>query len=106
MPSILRGEFTSQSTRMASAIFLGLGPSLIGWSLIEITARSLFALDRPWPAVVAAVIPVLCNVILTLRMQSARPQWIGVGASVGLMAGFAVLFVMVHLHRGRWLDKA
>jgi putative peptidoglycan lipid II flippase len=101
-----RGEFTPESTRMASAIFLGLGPSLIGWSLIEITARSLFALDRPWPAVVAAVIPVLCNVILTLRMQSARPEWIGLGASVGLMAGFAVLFVMVHLHRGRWLDKA
>jgi putative peptidoglycan lipid II flippase len=101
-----RGEFTSESTRMASAIFLGLGPSLIGWSLIEITSRSLFALDRPWPAVVAAVIPVLCNVILTLRMRSARPEWIGLGASVGLMVGFAVLFVMVHLHRGRWLDKA
>ena len=30
------------------------GPSLIGWSLIEILSRSLFALDRPWPPVIAA----------------------------------------------------
>ena len=43
---------------MVSAVFLGLGPSLVGWSLIEITARSLFALNRPWPPVLAIAIPV------------------------------------------------
>ncbi len=32
---------------LVAAVFLGLGPSLVGWSLLEITARSLFALDRP-----------------------------------------------------------
>ena len=42
-----RGRFTADSTSLVSAVFLGLGPSVIGWSLIEINARSLFALDRP-----------------------------------------------------------
>ena len=31
-----RGSFTAESTRLVSAVFLGLGPSLIGWSLLEI----------------------------------------------------------------------
>ena len=44
-----RGNFTVESTTLVSAVFLGLGPSLVGWSLLEITSRSLFALDRPWP---------------------------------------------------------
>ena len=44
-----RGSFTADSTRLVASAFLALGPSLIGWSLIEILARSLFALDRPWP---------------------------------------------------------
>ena len=44
-----RGSFTADSTRLVASAFLALGPSLIGWSLMEILARSLFALDRPWP---------------------------------------------------------
>ena len=88
---------------MASA-FLALGPSLIGWSLMEILARSLFALDRPWPPVIAAFIPVLINVIITLRVGAFRPEYLGLGASAGLMAGFAVLFVIAHTGRKRWLD--
>ena len=61
-----RGSFTAESTRLVSAVFLGLGPSLVGWSLMEIASRSLFALDRPWPPVIAAAVPVLLNVALTL----------------------------------------
>jgi peptidoglycan biosynthesis protein MviN/MurJ (putative lipid II flippase) len=88
-----------------AAVFLGLGPSLVGWSLIEITSRSLFALDRPWPPVIAALIPPLFNVTLTLWIHSHQPQWIGAGASLGLLAGFAALFVVMHANRRRWLEQ-
>jgi len=98
-----RGEFTGISTRMTSAVFLGLGPSVVGWSLIEITSRSLFALDRRWPPLVAVAVAVLLNVTLTLRLQTAQPQLLGAGASVGLLAGFVVLFTLLHTGRKRWL---
>jgi len=88
-----------------AAVFLGLGPSLIGWTLIEIASRSLFALDRPWPPVIAAVIPPLFNVYLTLWLHSAsrngsawEPPW-------DLLAGFAALFVMMHANRRKWLAQ-
>jgi len=100
-----RGSFTAESTRMVSAVFLGLGPSLIGWSLIEVMSRSLFGLDRPWPPVIAAAIPVALNVALTLRLQSSRPELVGLGASVGLLAGFAALFAIAHAERRRWMQQ-
>ena len=100
-----RGEFGAKSTILVSAVFLTLGPSLIGWSLLEIASRSLFALDRPWPPVVAAWIPVLFNAALTLRLHSFRPQLIGLGASLGLLAGFAALFAVAHANRRRWLEQ-
>jgi putative peptidoglycan lipid II flippase len=100
-----RGEFQAQSTLLVSAVFLGLGPSLIGWSLIEIAARSLFALDRPWPPVIAAWIPVTCNAALTLWLHSYRPELVGLGASVGLLTGFLVLFAVAHTNRRRWLEQ-
>jgi len=96
-----RGNFTVDSTNLVAAVFLGLGPSLVGWTLIEITSRSLFALDRPWPPVIAALIPPLFNVTLTLWLHPRQPQWIGVGASLGLLAGFVLLFVVMHANRRR-----
>ena len=101
-----RGSFTAQSTLLVSAAFLGLAPSLIGWSLIEVTARSLFALDRPWPPVIATLIPVLLNVTITLRLGAARPELIGLGASFGLLTGFLVLFLMSRAKRQSWLAHA
>ncbi len=98
-----RGSFTAESTLLVAAVFLGLGPSLVGWSLIEICARSLFALDRPWPPVIAALVPVLVNVILTVAVHPHRPEWIGLGATAGLFVGFATLFVLAHSGRKRWL---
>lgn len=96
-----RGSFTAQSTQLVSAVFLGLGPSLIGWSLIEITARALFALNRPWPPVIAIAVPVLLNIAITLRLKPGA-EWLGVGSSAGLMAGFLTLFALLHLARKSW----
>ena len=100
-----RGSFTADSTRLVAAVFLGLGPCLVGWSLIEISARCLFALDRRWPPVLAALVPVLFNVALTLRMRPVRPELIGLGASLGLLIGFALLFAVMNANRKRWLEQ-
>lgn len=96
-----RGSFTPESTRLVSAVFLGLGPSIIGWSLIEITARALFALDRPWPPVLAIAIPVFLNVAITLRLRPGA-EWLGAGSSIGLICGFLTLFALLHLARKSW----
>jgi len=101
-----RGSFTPASTRLVAAVFLGFGPTLIGWSVIEITARSLFALDRPWPAVLASVAPVLVNAVFTLRLRPSDPQWIGAGASLGAFAGAALLLSIIHWNRSRWFGAA
>ena len=99
------GHFTAESTLLVSAVFLGLGPSLIGWTLIEIASRSLFALDRRWPPVLAASLPLLLNTALTLRFHLSSPEQIGLGSSVGLMVGFAVLFAIQRIYRRRWLEQ-
>jgi putative peptidoglycan lipid II flippase len=100
-----RGAFRAESTRMVSAVFFSLGPSLVGWSLLEISSRALFALDRPWPPVIASWIPVIFNVSLTVWLRSDQPQFVGLGASLGLLLGFAALFAMAHASRGRWLAQ-
>jgi putative peptidoglycan lipid II flippase len=99
------GNFTAESTRLVASGFLALGPSLIGWSLIEILARSLFGLDRPWPPVIAALIPLIINVAITVEVGPLHPEYLGLGASVGLISGFAALFVMAHASRRRWLAQ-
>jgi putative peptidoglycan lipid II flippase len=94
------GDFTADSTRLVAAVFLGLGPSVVGWGLMEIGARSMFALDMRWPPVIAALTPLILNVAITLKMHSLRPELLGVGASVGLLAGFGVLLVAEKLRGG------
>src|SRR5437899_7875138 len=76
-----RGSFTADSTRLVSAVFLGFAPSLIGGSLFELTARALFALDRPWLPLAASAIPVLSNLAILLSMRTPPPEFIGLGAS-------------------------
>jgi putative peptidoglycan lipid II flippase len=100
-----RGSFTADSTRLVASAFVALAPSLIGWSLIEILSRSLFALDRPWPPVIAAMIPVLINVAITVRIGPLHPEYLGLGATVGLISGFLVLFLMAHASRKGWLKQ-
>jgi O-antigen/teichoic acid export membrane protein len=71
---------------------------------LELTGRALFALDRPALALGASFIPVLVNVALTFWLHSRAPQWIGLGASVGLMVGFLTLFTAAHASRKGWID--
>jgi putative peptidoglycan lipid II flippase len=100
-----RGSFTADSTRLVSAVFLGFAPSLIGGSLFELTARSLFALDRPSLPLVASAIPVLCNLAVLLSMRTPQPEFIGMGASIGLLGAFAVLFSLARTRRAQWLAE-
>jgi putative peptidoglycan lipid II flippase len=94
-----RGNFTPESTRLVAAVFLGLCPSLVGWSLLELTSRSLFALDQRGLPLLAAAIPVLFNVALTFWLKPTRPELIGIGASAGLLLGFLFLFVSARAKR-------
>jgi putative peptidoglycan lipid II flippase len=99
------GNFTAESTRLVSDVFLGLAPSLIGWSLLDITARSLFALDRSWLPAAAAAIPVIVNLAVLQGMGHLKPGFIGVGASLGMLLSFAVLFALVRSKRTQWLAE-
>ena len=96
-----RGNFTAQSTSLVSAVFLGFAPSLIGWSLLELTSRSLFALNRPWLPLLAAAIPVTFNLAVVFIHPTHDPEAIALGASVGLLLAFFVLFAVSHLWRRR-----
>lgn len=98
-----RGSFTAESTRLVSAAFLGFAPSLIGWALLDLIARCFFAMNRPRLPVIAAFVPISLNLlvmsILRSRGMLMNPVALGAGASTGLLAGFGVLFTMVHLRR-------
>jgi putative peptidoglycan lipid II flippase len=101
-----RGSFTADSTRLVAAVFLGFAPSLIGGSLFELTARSLFALDRPRLPLAASAIPVLCNLAMLISVPTPPPEFIGLGASVGLLSAFAVLFTLARARRAKWLAQS
>jgi putative peptidoglycan lipid II flippase len=100
-----RGNFTAQSTQLVSGVFLGFAPSIVGWALLEITSRSLFALNRPWLPLGAAAIPVLFNLVFSAVMRAhglTQPQYVGLGASCGLLLAFAVLLGLAHGLRKRF----
>ena len=101
-----RGNFNAQSTALVSAVFLGFAPSLIGWSLLELTSRSLFALNRPWLPLLAAAIPVSFNLAVVFIHPTHDPEAIALGASVGLLLAFMVLFSVAHLQRRRAIAEA
>ena len=87
-----------RSQEAAEPIFVGLAPSLIGWTLMDLIARCCFALDRPRLPLIAAFVPVTVNCIfleiLNLRGALTDPVLLGLGASTGLIAGFIVIFLM------------
>ncbi len=97
-----RGNFTAESTQLVSEVFLGFAPSLIGWSLLELFSRSLFALDRPMLPLLASAIPVLFNLVFSFWMRAhglTAPKYIGLGASLGLLLAFTILFTVVRWNR-------
>jgi putative peptidoglycan lipid II flippase len=98
-----RGNFTPESTRLVAGVFMGFAPSLIGWALLDLIARCFFALDRPRLPLIAAFIPVTLNFaissVLLARGKLMDPTMLGLGASIGFLAGFAALFTMTHLRR-------
>lgn len=99
-----RGNFNRDSTVLVSGVFLGFAPSLIGWTLFEVTSRSLFAMNQPWLPLCAAVIPVSVNLVISVilrREGMTQPEYIGLGASCGLIVGFLVLFTLAHIVRRR-----
>ena len=106
-----RGSFTAHSTALVSGVFLGLAPCLIGYSLLELTARSLFALDRPMLPLFSAAVPVTVNVIVSGLVRQfaperfAQPEYLGIGASAGLLAGFALVIIAAHWQRRSLSDR-
>jgi putative peptidoglycan lipid II flippase len=95
-----RGNFTAESTRLVSAVFLGFAPSIVGWALMDLISRCFFALDRPRMPLIAAFIPVSINVAIMWAMgRATNPVYLGLGTSAGLMAGFLALFIATHPRR-------
>lgn len=95
-----RGSFTAESTRLVAGVFLGFAPGIIGWALLDLIARCLFALDRPRLPLFAAFIPLTVNLIAMRSLGRVKdPTLICLGASVGMIVAFAVLFLAVHLRR-------
>jgi len=46
------------------------------------------------------------NLGFVLLVRSSEPQWIGLGASMGFLTAFLLLFLLVRIKRHRWLDEA
>ena len=92
-------DFAAGLVRLAH-FFLGFAPGIIGWALLDLIARCLFALDRPRLPMYAAAIPLTVNLTAMLAFGRIKdPRFITVGASVGLLAAFAALFLAIHLRR-------
>jgi putative peptidoglycan lipid II flippase len=95
-----RGSFTAQSTLLVSGVFLGFAPGIIGWALLDLMSRCLFALDRPKLPMFAGFIPLATNVIAILAMGHIRnPAYLCLGNSVGFTVAFVLLFITIHLRR-------
>lgn len=96
-----RGSFTHESTLLVSAVFLGFAPAIVGWSLMDLGSRCLFALDRTRLPVLAALVPVCINIATMLAFgwpySLNHPSMLAVGASTGLLAGFAALYISLRM---------
>jgi putative peptidoglycan lipid II flippase len=95
-----RGSFTAQSTQLVSGVFLGFAPGIIGWALLDLMARCLFALDRPKLPMFAGFIPLATNLTAMWIMGRVKdPSLLCLGTSIGMMVAFAALFLVVHVRR-------
>jgi putative peptidoglycan lipid II flippase len=98
-----RGSFTPESTALVAAVFLGFAPGILGWTLMDLGSRCLFALNRAKLPVIAGLVPVSVNLAVMLALgwphRTVHPNLLAVGASVGLLCGFGALFVGIRLSR-------
>jgi len=100
-------QFHAQSTSLVASAFLALRTEVIGWSLMEILARSLFAgwirSGRRWWQ---SVIPVLVNIVLTVRAGSCAPSSCWAWAhSIGRVIGCTGVFHDGAPQSGAWLRR-
>jgi putative peptidoglycan lipid II flippase len=65
-----RGSFNAESTQLVSSVFLGFAPSLVGWTMMDLMSRCLFALDRPKLPTLTSVIPVGLNFAVMVLLRS------------------------------------
>ena len=87
-------------------MFLGFAPSLVGWALMDLISRCFFALDRPKMPLAAACIPVTINlVVMSMLGRIGNPALLGLGPSLGLTAGAAVLFTATQLRQKTKVEK-
>jgi peptidoglycan biosynthesis protein MviN/MurJ (putative lipid II flippase) len=85
---------------LVSRVFLGFAPGIIGWALLDLTSRCLFAMDRPRLPIIAAFIPLAVNLTTMLTLGKVKdPTYLCVGVSAGLLTAFAMLFLAIHLRR-------
>jgi putative peptidoglycan lipid II flippase len=82
-----RGQFDTTSTRTVSSILYGFYPVLVAWSVLDVVSRSMFSLGRPRVPILAAVLALGINVLLSVLGPISSIQWIGVPAVVGLLTG-------------------
>jgi putative peptidoglycan lipid II flippase len=102
-----RGSFTAESTQLVSGVFLGFAPCIVGWALIDLISRCFFALDRPKMPLAAAFIPVTINlIVMSMLGRIGNPALLGLGPSLGLTAGAAVLYTATQLRRRSGLAES
>jgi putative peptidoglycan lipid II flippase len=93
-----RGRFSAASTSTVVAILTGFYPVLIAWSVVDVIARSLFALGR-WKAPLAAAgLALVLNLAVSTLAPRPSIHWIGVGAVVGFVAAACLILVRLRRH--------
>lgn len=55
-----------------------------------------------WPATSTSCV----RLTFTLLVHSPEPRWIGVGASLGFLIAFLLLFSLIRGNRRRWMEHA
>jgi putative peptidoglycan lipid II flippase len=94
-----RGQFGAASTATVSAVLFGFFPALVGWSVLDVIARSFFSLGRLWTPIAAAGLALGVNVMVSAVMPEGSVRWTGLGAVLGFLS--AALLMVAVLIRNR-----
>lgn len=85
-----RGQFSAGSTLTVSSMMYGFYPVLITWTVLDVISRSLFSLGRPRVPIVAALLTLALNSVLSVAGGIASLKSVGVPAVIGFSAGAVV----------------